>query len=273
MDDPEKAKTVQIEGLEDAPGEVLDVLENVEELPIMHGLRRPPPLPARRPTTAERQPWIMLMERLMARGVLRPYHMSQITGIRPETCGVWMEEIRERWGLAQTAVDQLRRVAELYGEATEIGRIALEAALTSKDSKGKGALLNVALKAGERRAALAGLDAKKTIEHHHTGTVEKRTTARVELDLGLTPGALAEIGQAAARQLTVAARSKMLEAEVLEAEFVESPAPVAAPAPVQAPAGGDKLSPAVPAVSPVSAPRPRPKGARSAGGSSPTTSR
>jgi hypothetical protein len=271
----ETAKNGKEPEVSEEPDGVMALLEDVEELPIMHGLRRPPPLSPGRPTTAEREPWLLLIERLMARGVLRPHHMSQITGLAWKTCAAWMEEIRQRWALSQTTADQMVRTAELYGTAMEVGRVALEAALKATDGKSKGTLLNVVLKAGERASALAGLDAKKTIEHHHSGTVEKRTTARVELDLGLGPGALAEIGQAAARQLTVAARSKMLEAEVLEGEFVESPAPVAAPAPspVQAPAVGDKLSPVAPAVSPVAASRPRPKGARSAGGSSPTTSR
>ena len=254
--------------------EAPELPEGIEELPIMHGLRRPQRLPVGRPTNAEREPWLLFMERLMARGVLRPYHMSQLTGVKPNTCATWMAEIRQRWGLANTTADQLRRVAELLGETAEIGRIALESALQAKDGKSRGALLNVALKAGERRAALAGMDAKKVIEHHHTGKVERRTTNAVEISLGLSPGALAQIGQAAARQLTDAARSKMLESEVLDAEFTESPPPE--PVPVQVPAVGDKPTSKTAGVSPVApaapAGRPRPK-ARPAGGSSSTTRR
>jgi hypothetical protein len=248
--------------------DVVEVIEDLDEVPIMHGLRRPRRLPGRRPTAAEREPWLQLIERLMGRGVLRPYHMAQLTGVRVQTCTAWMEEIRERWGLAQTSLTQIRRVHELDARAAEIGRVALETALKTTDAKARGTLLRTALEADARRAALAGLD-KKTIEHHHqhSGKVEKRTTIALETSLGLAPGALEQIGRVASLQLTDAARARLAQeqaADVVDVEF-EPSEPY-----------GDTQAPAAVSVSPA-APRapskPRPKAGRPSGGSSPTTKR
>ncbi len=238
--------------------EFVEQLPNAAELPIMYGLQLPPALATGRPTTQERERWIQVFERLMGRGVLRPYHMSQITGVNWRRCAIWMDEIREKWGMSQTSVERMRRVHDLHQEAEEIARIALESALATKDPKARSTLLKVALQAGERRAALAGFD-RKTIEHHHTGKVEKRTTLALETELQLPAGALAQIGQAAAVQLTHAARARIVEADVVDAEFAE----------VQAPESGappEAASPAAPA-------RPKPKGASSGGGSSPNSRR
>lgn len=184
--------------------------------PLLNGLIIPERLPRGRPEPSAIEPWIELVEALMARGVSTPSQMRGLLGVGYKTAERWMATIRERWsaGLADERVN-LRR-ERLYREADSVAEVAWMDAMQAESVQERVASLKVVLEANKRKASLCGLDKMEIkLESNVKQQVNVDVVASVETSFGLAPGALEKIGRDAALLLSAPA------AEVVEAELIE----------------------------------------------------
>ena len=150
-----------------------------------------------------REQWLDIVEELMGRGVRTRHQMAKLLSVPHMTAHQWMMAVQKNWhsGLTDEQVNWRRE--SLYSEVDQVAKAAW-VTLSEGDvqAKDKANLFKVIILANQRKASLTGLEnleikIKKEITMASTVDI----VARVEKEHSLPPGALAEIGKQAARQL------------------------------------------------------------------------
>ena len=186
--------------------------------PLLSGLVIPERLPRGRSEATAIEPWIELVEALMARGVSTPSQMRGVLGVGYKTAERWMNTIKEKWsaGLADNRVN-LRR-ERLYREADSVAEVAWMDAMQAETVQERTMSLKVVLEANKRKASLCGLDKMEIkLESNVKQQVSVDVVASVETSFGLAPGALEKIGRDAALLLSA---PPVVEAEVEDVESI-----------------------------------------------------
>lgn len=177
----------------------------------------------------EREEWLEVVRELLLRGISTVGEMRAClnykTGrnVAPVSVENWMALVHKRWA-AETIKQStlLGRREELYQEMVAVGREAWRHLLTLEDSDEhpqRALYMRIIQDANKRKASLCGFDQLK-IELKADVQVETHSTvdvvARVQQELKLGDGALAQLGAQAAKLLSPPADPDAIDAEVVE---------------------------------------------------------
>jgi hypothetical protein len=156
-----------------------------------------------RASASVRGRWIAWIAEVQARWPA-PLRLSDLCEICPGVPKSWLAAVHgeHREILARGLTEERRReiAVSMIGEAEAIAREALSLAAQSEDERVKMASLKIGLDALGRRSALAGLD-RVSLELR-AEVQGARTPEEVARAMGLSPEALAAIGDAASAALS-----------------------------------------------------------------------
>jgi len=161
--------------------------------------------------------WVLVVERLMSRGVTTPAHLSDVLEQPISRCREWCEEVRQRWRASVPSDLADERREELYQRTMAVADMAVLAAQGMADSAGaKPKYLKTALAAYDKAGDLAGVKGAQEVVVE--GTVELVVRRPREVLEGYGIGDLKALGSVAARGLRELEMSEIEEAEVVSGE-------------------------------------------------------
>jgi len=207
---------------------------------LMQGVTVPERLGPRNMHAAAKAQWADVVEVLMSRGVRSPAQLGKLLGIGATAAKGHMARVADRW---QAGLDQERlnwRRESLYGEADAVAMVAFGEALDQTlDPKARATFLRVVIEANRRKAALCGLDSK-TLTITATSQVDHNINivAKVEEEMGIPSGALADIGRSAAMLMSgqqlahLPETQRLIDTHAREIQGVQEPddSPIRVPA-------------------------------------------
>lgn len=171
------------------------------------------------PASIRSAAWVLVVERLMSRGVTTPAYLADLLEQPVASCEKWIEAVRQRWQNVEVSEVAAERREELYQRTMAIGDMAIQTAMGLSDSNGqKTHFMRVALQANEKAAALAGVN-KVTIEVKHDHTLTVRKPSEVLGEFGLAE--LRDLGAMSAAGMREQHEQERLleEGQVVDVEF------------------------------------------------------
>jgi hypothetical protein len=154
----------------------------------------------------DRERWVVVVERLMGRGILSIKELAIITGLHPRAVYVIVENIKAAWAKTLTTGQVNIRREKLYYEADRVSEEAWnmyndpDASLASK-----AVAMKLILDANKRKGSLIG--AERIEVQVDTNTEENnKVPAEIERDLekrmGVSEGFLSALGKQISRSIT-----------------------------------------------------------------------
>ena len=173
--------------------------------PVLRGLDVPS-VSKGRMSKIDRERWVVVVERLMGRGMISIKEISQVTGLHARAVYVITENIKAAWAKTLTTGQVNVRREKLYYEADRVSEEAWnmyndpDASLSTK-----AVAMKLLLDANKRKGALIG--AERIEVQVDTNTEENnRVPAEIERDLekrmGVSEGFLAAIGKQISQNMT-----------------------------------------------------------------------
>ena len=173
--------------------------------PVLRGLDVPS-VSKGRMSKIDRERWVVVVERLMGRGMISIKEISQVTGLHARAVYVITENIKAAWAKTLTTGQVNVRREKLYYEADRVSEEAWnmyndpDASLSTK-----AVAMKLLLDANKRKGALIG--AERIEVQVDTNTEENnRVPAEIERDLekrmGVSEGFLAAIGKQISQNIT-----------------------------------------------------------------------
>lgn len=173
--------------------------------PVLRGLDVPS-VSKGRMSKIDRERWVVVVERLMGRGMISIKEISQVTGLHPRAVYVITENIKAAWAKTLTTGQVNVRREKLYYEADRVSEEAWnmyndpDASLSTK-----AVAMKLLLDANKRKGALIG--AERIEVQVDTNTEENnRVPAEIERDLekrmGVSEGFLSALGKQISQNIT-----------------------------------------------------------------------
>lgn len=173
--------------------------------PVLRGLDVPS-VSKGKMSKIDRERWVVVVERLMGRGMISIKEISQVTGLHSRAIYVITENVKAAWAKTLTTGQVNVRREKLYFEADRVSEEAWsmyndpEASLSSK-----AVAMKLILDANKRKASLVGAE-RIEVQVDTNTEANNQVPAEVERDLekrmGVSEGFLSQLGKQISQNIT-----------------------------------------------------------------------